>query len=85
MEAPLGTSQRQPRAFISYSHADKGFVTDLVSELTALGVGVWIDEVDLVIGDSLIEKLGHAIRESDFLVAVISPTSLHSSWCPSRI
>lgn len=78
-------NQQQPRAFISYSHADKAFVARLVNELKQLGVGVWIDEVELVIGDSLIGRLGGAIRESDFLVAVISPHSVDSPWCQKEL
>jgi len=78
-------NQQQPRAFISYSHADKAFVARLVNELKQLGVGVWIDEVELVIGDSLIERLGGAIGESDFLVAVISPHSVGSPWCQKEL
>lgn len=78
-------SQQRPRAFISYSHADKPFVSTLVDELKRLGVGVWIDEVELVIGDSLIERLGGAITESDFLVAVISPNSVGSPWCQKEL
>ena len=56
-----------------------------MSELNQLGVGVWIDEVELVIGDSLIERLGDGIEQSDFLVAVISPNSLESSWCQKEL
>lgn len=85
MEGSLGSDQRQPHAFISYSHADKGFVRALVVELQRLGVGVWIDEVELVIGDSLVERLGDAISESDFLIAVISPNSLESGWCHKEL
>jgi hypothetical protein len=75
----------QPRAFISYSHRDEAFVLDLVRRLKEHGIGVWIDQVDLLIGDSLIRRIGDAIRDEDFVIAVISEHSVRSSWCAKEL
>lgn len=75
----------QPRAFISYSHQDEAFVLALVQMLDEHGVGVWIDRVDLLIGDSLIRRIGDAIHDEDFVIAVISQHSVKSSWCEKEL
>jgi hypothetical protein len=75
----------QPRAFISYSHQDEAFVLGLVQRLKERGIGVWIDRVDLVIGDSLIRRIGDAIHDEDFVIAVISEHSVKSSWCEKEL
>ena len=77
--------QGQPRAFISYSHQDKEFVLGLVQRLKEHGIGVWIDHVDLVIGDSLVRRIGDAIHEEDFVIAVISEHSVKSPWCETEL
>ena len=76
---------RQPMAFVSYSHQDEVFVLALVAKLKEHGIGVWIDRVDLVIGDSLIARIGDAIHEGDFVIAVISEHSVKSSWCEKEL
>jgi len=75
----------QPRAFISYSHQDEAFVLALAQRLKEQGIGVWIDRVDLLIGDSLIRRIGDAIHEGDFVIAVISGHSVKSSWCEKEL
>jgi hypothetical protein len=75
----------RPGVFISYSHQDEAFVLDLAQRLEEHSIGVWIDRVDLVIGDSLIRRIGDAIRDEDFVIAVISEHSVKSSWCEKEL
>jgi hypothetical protein len=75
----------QPRAFISYSHDDEAFVLALVQRLREHGVGVWIDWVELLPGDSLIRRIGDAIHDEDFVIAVISEHSVNSAWCEKEL
>jgi hypothetical protein len=76
---------RDPRVFISYSHRDQEFVLALMEELKRRGVRVWIDQVELVVGDSLVTRIGDAIQQGDFVVGVISPHSVESSWCQKEL
>ncbi len=57
----------------------------LVQQLKEHGIGVWIDCVDLVIGDSLIRRIGDAIYDEDFVITVISEHSVKSSWCEKEL
>lgn len=74
-----------PQVSISYSHRDQEFVLALVEQLRRRGLRVWIDQVELVVGDSLITRIGDAIQEGDFVVGAISPHSVGSSWCQKEL
>lgn len=66
--------------FLSYTSTDRAFTEDLAKRLTDHGVKVWIDEAELGIGDSLIERIGSAIEKADFLGVVISDATNRSNW-----
>jgi TIR domain len=70
----------QPSIFLSHAHDDKSFVRWLAHYLDASGVRVWIDEAEMGVGDSLVEKISGAIAEMDYLGVVISPRSAGSDW-----
>jgi hypothetical protein len=69
-----------PRVFVSHSHSDKHFAHRLCADLNAHGADTWIDEADLRIGESLLEKLGNAIAEVDYIGVVLTPRSVASQW-----
>jgi hypothetical protein len=41
---------------------------------------VWLHEAELNVGDSLIQKLSQVIKEIDLVLAVLSRSSVTSSW-----
>lgn len=72
-------------AFVSYSHEDKSVARRLVDELAHHGISCWIDEGELLIGDSLVERIGEAIEKAEFLIAVVSKHSVDSRWCRQEL
>ena len=42
--------------FLSHNHADKPFVRKLASDLENHDIKCWLDEAEMKIGDSLIQK-----------------------------
>lgn len=66
--------------FISHSWNDKPFVRKLAKRLDQEGVKVWIDEAQINIGDSLIQKISEGIEYADYVAAVISAKSVKSEW-----
>lgn len=66
--------------FLSHTHSDKPFVRRLASDLRRAGVRIWLDEAELKIGDSLIEKIREGIDEMEYVGAVLSPSSVKSAW-----
>lgn len=73
------------RVFLSHSHCDKRFVRNLGQALRQRGIGVWIDEAEIKIGESLIQKLRAGIDEVDFVVAVLSQAALASEWVSKEL
>lgn len=71
--------------FISYNHSDKPFVQSLSNHLRNLGVSIWIDEAEIKIGDSLIEKIRDGIDRVDFVAVVLSSHSVNSSWVRKEV
>lgn len=80
-----GSDITMRRVFLSHSHKDKRFVNSLAKHLSRRGIGVWVDEAEIKIGESLIQKLRDAIDNVDFVIAVISPTSVRSQWVQKEI
>jgi TPR repeat protein len=72
-------------AFISYAHADRAVAHEIAFGLQKRGCDVWIDEGELSVGDSLIERLAGAISEVDFVIALVSRHSVGSSWCQHEL
>jgi hypothetical protein len=67
-------------AFISYAHRDASFVARLAEDLVASGVGVWLDRWEIKVGHSISDRIQEGIQDSDYLVIVLSPNSVNSSW-----
>lgn len=74
-----------PSAFISYSHEDQEFVLALVGQLKEHGLDIRYDQVILHVGDSLIRAISREIAEGDFLIAIVSPSSIESEWCQKEL
>lgn len=74
-----------PSVFLSHSSKDKFFARKLAEALIRYGVTVWIDEAELRIGDSLVDKISSAINESDYVAAVLSHNSVNSNWVQKEL
>ena len=67
--------------FISHASEDKAAVArPLADALIERGVSVWLDELELKIGDSLRRKIDQGIRSSRFGIVVLSPSFFAKGW-----
>jgi hypothetical protein len=66
--------------FLSHTHSDKPFVRRLASDLESHGVRCWLDEAEIKVGESLIEKIRQGLDDVDYVAAVLSPSSIASPW-----
>lgn len=66
--------------FLSHSHKDKAFVMRLAGDLRQKGHIVWVDEAEIDVGDSLVEKIRQGIDRVDYVAVVISKASVRSKW-----
>lgn len=71
--------------FISYSIKDRNFASRLSNDLKSKGLSVWYDQWELKVGDSLIERIGAAMKAQDFLVAILSKSSVKSQWVTKEL
>ena len=67
--------------FLSHNSEDKPFVRELKTRLEAHGVKeVWLDEAEILIGDSLTKKIADGLTKTKYIAAVLSPRSVKSLW-----
>jgi hypothetical protein len=71
--------------FISYSHADADFVARLGIGLVQHNVHVLVDKWELNVGDSILNWVQRAIKESGALLVVLSKSSVASNWCNKEL
>ncbi|MFX0141832.1 MAG: toll/interleukin-1 receptor domain-containing protein [Candidatus Hodarchaeota archaeon] len=71
--------------FLSHNYKDKVFARKLASHLKIAGVRVWLDEAELKLGDSLIEKLSTAIKKMNYLAVLLSKNSVSSKWVKKEV
>lgn len=71
--------------FISHSSLDKKFARRIAKDLALNGVRVWIDESELNVGDSLLQKIAIAIEDMRYLAVILTPNSVGSSWVQKEL
>jgi hypothetical protein len=74
-----------PTVFISYSSEDSHFARSLSKALKERRIGVWFDEQEIRVGDSLIAQIGEALHVHDFMIIVLSPASVKSQWVQKEL
>lgn len=68
------------KIFVSYSSQDTPWVREFVHTLKELGVDAWFAEEQIALGDSIYDKIEHALRESNAIILVLSKHSVRSRW-----
>ncbi|MCD5353417.1 toll/interleukin-1 receptor domain-containing protein [Kineosporia mesophila] len=78
---------KSPVAFISHSSQDKDrFVIKFATELRANGVDAWVDQWEMLPGDSLIDKIFNiGIANANAIIVIISAASIESKWVKEEL
>ncbi len=71
--------------FLSHNAADKPFANRLAHDLENQGVRYWLDEAEIKIGESLIEKIRDGIDNVDYVAVILSLNSIQSPWVQREI
>jgi TIR domain len=67
--------------FIAHASEDKEtFANDLAKALDALVLTVWYDDFELVIGDSLRQRIDEGLAGSEFGIVILSPNFFAKDW-----
>jgi TIR domain. len=64
--------------FISYSREDGEFALQLAADLRQVGVDLWIDQLDLRVGERWDKAIERALENCKCLLVVLSPSSIVS-------
>lgn len=70
--------------FISYSRKDSDVMMKLRNHLEAVGVDVWTDE-RIRIGEDWEKSIDHAIKDSEYVIVILSPNSTQSEWIQNEV
>jgi len=79
-DIPFLSDSSQPWVFFSYAHSDRQSVKKVADGLRKHKVRVWIDQQELVAGDSLLNEIKYGLMQANALVFFASEASLQSEW-----
>lgn len=79
-KAQFERNPRGARVFVSHSSIDKDFVRGLCVDLAARGHQPWLDEWEILAGESITERVGAGIEDADFMIVVLSEAAVKSRW-----
>jgi TIR domain len=79
-QAQFERSPRGAKLFVSHSSVDKDFVRGLCVDLAARGHQPWLDEWEILAGESITERVGTGIEDADFMIVVLSEAAVRSKW-----
>lgn len=72
--------------FISHAYEDKEEIArPLANKLAEAGLKVWLDEAELMLGDSLREKIDEGLTNSQFGVIILSRPFFDKRWPKSEL
>jgi hypothetical protein len=74
-----------PRIFICHSSRDKTFVKKLAYDLINAGIDVWLDELEIKVGRSIIDEINDGIKKCSHMGIVLSPNSMQSEWVKKEL
>ena len=80
IEYRITTATAPPTLFMCHASEDKAFVERLVQELDQRALYAWYDKREILVGDSIVDKVNSALARADFLVAILSPRSATKPW-----
>jgi hypothetical protein len=70
-----------PKVFISYASEDRPFARDLGTRLRAKGIDAWLDSWEILLGDSLIDKIfEEGLKEAKAVIVILSKSSVDKPW-----
>jgi len=71
--------------FLSHARADRSVARQIYQELVKAEIRCWLDEAEILPGESIIGKVEAAIDEMDFLAIILSRTSVNSTWVQAEL
>lgn len=67
------------KLFISYSHTDEAFATQLARDLEAENFVIWFDRNSMALGRDWSDQVHEALKSSETMILIVSTKSMESS------
>lgn len=74
----MSAAEQTVRYFFSYARADSDFVLRLAKDLRAVGVHLWLDQLDIIGGQRWDSAIEDALARCPRMILVLSPTAIAS-------
>ena len=79
-------SKKPPKCFISYSNLDRPVAERLADKLNSRGLDVWLDTLQILPGDSLVQKIfEEGLKDCQLFIVLLSPNSIKSEWVKQEL
>jgi len=69
-----------PSVFLSHSSLDKPLARRISTDLRNAGIRVWLDEWEILVGDSISQQVQRGLEDSEYVAVLLSPHSVTSGW-----
>ena len=73
------------RLFLSHTSKDKPIVRRIGDDLESLGLKIWLDEKQIIAGDSITDKLADGLSKYDVFLIFISKKSVKAPWVKEEL
>jgi TIR domain len=69
-----------PGVFISHRGSDADVARRLAEEIKRLGYNVWLDEWEILLGDSVVERINAGLENAKYVIVCYSDAGVLSNW-----
>jgi hypothetical protein len=80
LESALVEGLSRRLLFVCHASEDAAFVESLVQALDSRALYAWYDRREIVVGDSIVDKINEGLAEARYLVVVLSRRSVEKPW-----
>lgn len=79
---PNSKQPKSPKVFVSHASEDKErFVRGFATQLRSQGIDAWVDQWEILPGDSLVEKIfEEGLKNADGMIIILSKISVTKPW-----
>lgn len=78
--APEDSAEHQPGVFISHRGEDANLAERLADDIRQAGFQVWLDEWEIDLGDSIVERINSGLENARYVVLCYSNAGVLSPW-----
>jgi hypothetical protein len=75
----------RPSVFVSYCPADKQVADELLRRLDKTNARILVDSREMLVGDSIVQRINEFVEKSDFIVLIISSNWSQSEWAKQEL